>query len=409
MNVVYQERRSGHAPWKIMALVIVSIVALPENTLAQKWQIAPTVRVGAEYDDNARLDTRTDLEVELEGWLAELEARLLYASQRTEFEATPRVMFRRYSDNPEFDSEDIFFTSRYLFKSRQNNFGFGLTYDEQQVRTAERSDAELDVEDPDEIPDDSTGSVGAGGDRTKWRFTPYWERRLSESSFFALNVDYFDVRYSGVTLDRLKDYTDTRIDLSYRRAFSEKSTAIALGSVRSFEREDVTDNEFDGYSAMVGVSRDLSPTTELRALVGFEYTDQGILGTQTEPVADISLRQKLETIRLLAVYRRLVNASGSGQLTVRDSIMLNATRRLNEKISAGVGLRAYQSENLSDLTREDREFIQLRARFSWNFTRTLSMSVDYRYSVLDRGNLDGESANSNQVMLWFAYEQIPST
>ena len=45
---------------------------------------------------------------------------------------------------------------------------------------------------------------------------------------------------------------------------------------------------------------------------------------------------------MFAQYRRSINASGAG-ITLRDSLNFNFRRRLSENISAGLGIRAYQT------------------------------------------------------------------
>lgn len=403
MRYVTKTKRSRRLHSGLILIAVAGLWLHPGSAEAQKWSIDPMIRAGVEYDDNARLDTRTDQEIELEGLLGEAIATVRYDTERTDFELTPRFVIRRYSDNPEFDSEDIFTRGLYRFVGRKNNFRVNLNYDRQEVRLAERSDADLDAEDPDDVPDDTTGRVASGGDRSKWRIRPFWEMRLTANSSFTTEVDYIDVSYSDANRFQLIDYTDLRLNLGYRRSFSEKTTGIVQFSHRTFDRDVELFDSIEGYNAMLGFTHRLSENTRIRALVGFESTDQAILGERTEPVVDVSLLHRLKILRFSAAYRRIVNASGSGQLTVRDSIILNLTRDLNERISAGIGLRAYQSENLNALLEDDRDYVQLRSRFTWFLSRTLALSVDYRYTILGRGELNGETANSNQVNIWFGY------
>jgi len=108
---------------------------------------------------------------------------------------------------------------------------------------------------------------------------------------------------------------------------------------------------------------------------------------------------------VLAGVRRVLVGSGLGGISIRDSLFLNFTRQLNEKISAGLGVRAYHDEGLSDTSRLDRDYVQLRSVFIWHLSRAFSLEVDYSYTMLNReGLLAGERANSNRVTLWFVYQ-----
>ncbi len=93
-------------------------------------------------------------------------------------------------------------------------------------------------------------------------------------------------------------------------------------------------------------------------------------------------------------------------MSERDSVNIQLTRDLNEKIAAGLGLRAYASDPIQldpgDST-FGRNYAQLTARFTWYMTRAFSMETWYRYTWVDREAV-GESANSNQVILWFVYQ-----
>jgi len=155
---------------------------------------------------------------------------------------------------------------------------------------------------------------------------------------------------------------------------------------------------------LAGFESSLSQTSTLRALFGIEDVDSDISGTDPYFVADISYRRRLETVNFMAQYRRSISASGSGKLSLRDAINLNLSRRLSEKVTAGLGVRTYQTNSVDDvLTIDERTYVQLRAQFTWNITSNFATEFDYRYTFQDRSAL-GESANSNQIVVWFAYK-----
>jgi hypothetical protein len=145
----------------------------------------------------------------------------------------------------------------------------------------------------------------------------------------------------------------------------------------------------------------------LRARIGAENVESAVTGvSETQPVGELSLIRRLETIRLLAQYRRTVSSTGSGNMSERDSINVNFTRDLTERFDAGLGVRAYQNRpiNLTGLDVEgfEREYLQLTARFTWNITRTFALRTTYQYTVSNR-QVQGESANSNQIVAWLIF------
>jgi len=371
---------------------------------AQDWNFDPVIRVAAEVDDNAELSVRTDNEVDLRGALIEGSADIGYSSQTTDFDITPRILIRSYSDNPELESDDIFVRSSLRHRMRSSNIGLRVHYDQQTVRTAERAESDFDIEDADEISEGDSGRVAVRGNRDRWRITPSWGYRFSPTNSVAADVNHYDVNYDDVFLNLLTDYTDTRGNFFFRHGFSNVNTGVIQLTGRTYDSADAN-STVSGYGAQVGVERDLSQTTRLRAMVGFETTEGDLDSADgTQPVGNITLTRNLQTIRILATYRRSINATGAGRLSSRDSLSLNFNRQLNNKISAGIGVRAYQSRGLDDsLLIDDRDYIQLRSRFVWNLSQQFSLEFDYRYTMLNRVEL-GERANSNAILVWFSYQ-----
>jgi len=383
-------------------VVVLILAAVAPTTVQAQWTIEPIIKVGAERDDNATLTVRTDDILDVSGFLYDISARFSYQSALTNFYITPQLLSRNYSDHPEIDSDDIFVRSLWSHQRRSSLLRLGLRYDNQTVRTAERAGVDLDVDDPDEIPEDDTGFVGFQDTRERLRITPSWAFDFSNAMSMRISLDYLDTTYDESLQLFLNDYTDTRLTAALNRDFSERTTGIALLTGRQYEVSN-SPNDTDGVGLMVGFQRSLSETTITRVLVGFEDTDSNISELDPTFIADISLRRRLETVNFLAQYRRSVSASGSGRLSVRNSINLNLSRMLSERITAGLGVRAYDTDSLDDvLTIDERNYVQLRAQFIWGLSTNFSIEADYRYTFQDRAAL-GESSNSNQVNLWFSY------
>ena len=124
------------------AVIVMLATAVP--AVAQDVQFEPIIRLGGEYDDNARLSTRTDEESSLSGALLDLQLGTRYATQTTQFRFQPRVLVRRY-DEGLYDSEDVFVRGQFTHNIRSSTVGFRVFYEEQQVRTAERAFSDPDV------------------------------------------------------------------------------------------------------------------------------------------------------------------------------------------------------------------------------------------------------------------------
>jgi hypothetical protein len=384
--------------------MVVSAVLSLNSAQAQVWNFEPIVRVGAEYNDNATLDIRTDEEVTLQGYLVDLEAVIRYSSEATSLLFQPRFRSRDYPDEPDFDSDSYFLRSLYSYNGKSNTIGFRVNWEDRPVRTAERTDSDLDIEDPNELTDNDTERTFITGTRNLWRVAPYWRYQVSDSSSIGADIDYFDVQYDNVFAGLLTDYKDTRVNLNYRNAFSNVTAAMLTATARMYDSAGAT-GDTTGYGLSAGVERALSEKMTLTAMVGLERTELETITFDPEFVGYITLVRNLETIRMFAQYRRSISASGADSLSVRDSVNINFQRRLSERISAGLGVRAYQSRGLAGTaTIDDRNYVQLQANFRWYLTRALIIETDYRYTVSDRSATIGERSNANQINLWFVYQ-----
>jgi hypothetical protein len=156
---------------------------------------------------------------------------------------------------------------------------------------------------------------------------------------------------------------------------------------------------------MLTMRRALSEKTTVDARVGLEQIDEENFDFDPEVVGRLRLIRDLEIIRLFAEYRRSIYGSGAGVVSVRDSVSLNFRRRLNEKISAGLGVRAYETDRIGGApSSQQRRYVQLQSSFSWYLSKSFVIEADYRYTVIDRGEEGGGIANSNQVVIWLVYQ-----
>ena len=384
----------------ITFIILLGTIAAVE---AAEWRFDPVLRVAGDFDDNPLLSIRTDADNSVNGYIAEASVKAAYRSETTDFFITPRFRSLDYGSGSDLNSDDTFLRFRFNRNTVLTNFRFRGNYADESTRTAERADTDLDVEDPDEITDNDTGVVALRGRRERLTLVPTFTYKFSNVNSVSLNLNYTDTRFDDVFAGLLTDYTDSRINASFRHAISERTFTIVTATARNYQTDQGL-NETKGVGLNVGFDRALSETTRLRAIVGIEDTELSTGESDQNWVADISFVRNLKTIRILAQYRRSIAASASGDLATRDSINLNFSRDLNDRISAGIGVRAYATHALEvgPGILDERNYVQLRSQLTWHISPTFSLEGNYRFTFLDRESL-GESSNSNQVTLWLSY------
>ena len=203
-------------------------------------------------------------------------------------------------------------------------------------------------------------------------------------------------------------YSDMRFEASLIRRFWTRTRAYIKAGARRYERdiEQVgVASEVDGYAFNVGYERSLTETTRFRVEAGIEESEPAGGESDTNPVWDINLVNKLETVTLLAQVKRSVNASGAGRVSSRDSFNLSVKKQFSDRVDGGLGIRAYTTERLSGDpdTFEERDYAQFRARLAYALSRSFSVEADYRYTYSDRSTTTG-SGKSNSIVLWLTYQ-----
>ena len=391
----------------LCTIVFSILLATISSVEAAEWRIEPVLRIAGDYDDNAFLSTRTDIESET-GYIAEASARFSYGSDTTDFYITPILRTRDYGSDSDLNSDDQFLRTDFRHNTETSDFRIRARYDRESVRTAERADTDLDVTDPDEIPEDDTGRVTIQDRRERFQISPSYFYRVTGSSSLGLQLDHSDVRYDKALAGLLNDYTDTRVNASYRHRWSTRNTGILTGTFRNYQT-DRGANEVSGVGLNIGLDRLLTERAHFRITAGFENTEVTDNKDDANWVANVSYVRQLKTTTLLAQYRRSISASGSGALATRDSVNLSFTRDLSDLITAGIGARVYATNAIDETIGnfDERRYVQLRAQFIWHLSTEFSLETNYRYTFLDREVLL-ESANSNQVTVWLNYRPKPT-
>jgi hypothetical protein len=316
-----------------------------------------------------------------------------------------------YDEIPDVDSDDQFLDVDFEHATLKSDFRIRGKYGRESQRTGERADPDIDVDDPDEIPTDETGDVFSSERRERVRIEPQWSYDITERLTVGLEASYMDVSYDDSITSDLVDYTDQRVEGSLARAFTERMRGYIGARARNYDNELGT-NEVDGVSAVIGIESDISETTRFQAEVGYEDTERVLTGeSDSNVVGNLSLVRRLETVTLLAQYRRDIASSGSGQVTARDSLNFILRKDFTERVSGGLGLRAYQNEAVGDeaLSSEERDFIEFRARLAVALSQAFSVEADYRHARVERsGGVAGDtSADSNGIILWLIYRPTP--
>jgi hypothetical protein len=386
----------------VLSTIVVVGLVLPPSAFAQ-WRVEPSIGAGFEYDDNPSLNTGAASGSSVNGYLVEADAAFIYDSPLTDFSVTPSVLIRRYDKSSNLDSDDFFLDLNYSYTGERSQFRVRGVYGDESARTAERAGVDLEIEDPDEIPDDESGRVLGTEKRQRVHLSPEWSYQTGPKSRVHIGANFIDVSYDDRLTSLYTGYDEIRGIAGMEYNWSERS-AITIDGYYKESYFDALDRDFSGFGATAGVDNSLSEQTRLIMNIGIDSTEDSRGDKETNPIGEISLIRNMETSRMFASYRRTVSGSGLGAISVRDSVALNFTRDISEKFSVGGGVRAYKTSALAsdDPAFNEQDYLQFRTSLSWNLTRAWSIDLDYIYTNIDRESLASD-ADSNVVNLWFRY------
>lgn len=386
-------------------LTLCTVLASPNLALAN-WQTTPSIAVGGHYDDNVRLDAGfSGADESAEGYAVDAELEFRYLTQITEFSIMPRILVERYSSSSELDTTDEFLDFDLRRQGEKSRFRLRGNYSQESVRRAERLETDFDIEELIEISEDDSGIVLSDEDRQRISVMPEFAHRFTQKSLGGLRLQYVDVSYDAGTGAGLRDFTNSGINVFYEYGLTQRNALLLNAQGHRYDPNTGADST--GYGLGVGLRRALSDRTTFEINAGIDSTEDDAGNDQENAVGDISVTHRLQTSRFLAAYRRNVAGTGFGDISVRDTLILNFTRELSERSRIGFGIRAYSRESLGgdDQSFVERDYLQFRARYEWNLTRTLYLDLDYRYTDLERSDEPG-SENSNRINVWLRYRPV---
>jgi len=395
-------------PCLYAVLCTATVLLYSATSSAQEWRFHPEVRVGVEYDDNSRLSTDPAFVQKSDGYLIGASLDMRYATERTTFSIRPRILSRNYDEVPDIDSNDQFVDLNFNREFLKGNLGIRANFAMESVRTAERTDPNLDEEDPNLISDDDIGLVFTREDRDRLRISPQWNYDIGQRTSLTLSGEYLDVGYSGAVNSFFVDYSDARFEGTLLRRFSTRTNAYFSAGVRQYDNKAGND-DYNGMGAGIGIRSNLSETLRVQAEIGYEEAELESTGeSDSAVVANVSLVRTLETVSYFLRFSRSISPGGNGRLSERDSFNLNIRKKLSERVSGSVGLRLNNTDDIVSTPQSlgGRDLLQFRARLEVAISRSLVVEADYRYNDIKRP-ADGGSADSNSISLWLVYRPTP--
>ncbi|NOZ37753.1 MAG: hypothetical protein GXP11_06770 [Gammaproteobacteria bacterium] len=388
-----------------IALLSVACIA---TTQAAEWEISPTFRFKAGYDDNLRLST--DNEISSAEATFSPSAIFSVATPTSGASGTIRFDFRRFENDSDLDDNN----SRVEINSFQ---------------TLERSRLGLDLGFiKDTTLDTQLEATGIAVDRVRRQnitASPNWTYSFNERTQASISYSYIDVEYLNTTDARFVNYTLNSAQTSLTRVMNEQTTtSVTLSGSRTNTDNDVKSTNINlqggasyqfsetlSGSLFVGIRRtgtDFSQTSQIPILLGnsiiiITLPPQNVSNSSSGSTFDASLAKTFLRGRIGLTASRNISSDFNGQPIEVTRLGSTNLYRFSGTLSASLNFSFYRSKSSNDIaSRLNRNYVQIEPTFIWALKKFWSLSGSYRYRKQTFKDIS-DDAIQNAAYLTLAY------
>lgn len=385
------------------------------------WEFVPDLGIGAESEENPRLNPESQITDTSTATSAVLSAGASIASfdERSSLTLTPRVEVYRYADeaNSDLESEDWYFDGRGEYRWRTVTAGFNASFARERLLDSELIDVDLDNDPDTDDPDTAdTGRLAfITEDRERSWLSPYVSFRVSDRNSLRFEITQYGYSYSGGDRSFRSGFDDTRFSLGINRNVDARNIVSATMSVETYEA-DGTENTTDTVTIEGAFTRPLTQLWTLNLAAGVLRSDYEFLadnqqftdGATTDYTMRVGLRQRGERSRMNIDFTRNVYPSGSGFSSLRREFRVYYDRVLTQRLDARFGIRMNETKSLGNVNVEDnREYIRAEVGFEWAMRPVLFLESGYRFTAQDfTEDLIQQSTNSNSIYIGMTYRGL---
>jgi hypothetical protein len=360
----------------VSVLLMLTIIWTPAR--AYDWNQDYGVDATIEYNDNFRLreddsisttSTGIGVFVDLQGTTETSSLRFAMGASGTQ-----------YSESSIDDSEDYYLS-------------FGA------ARIGERWSGTLDlsyyVAPTTETEQLDTGDL-ADGERRTSRAAGGLSYQLDERNSIYANLAFSDVTYDTVSLT---EYTDNSVSMGWVNQFSETSEVSLNGSVSEYDPDD--DDTTTVTSLGIGYGFNTSEATRYNLVLGYSESDSPT-GTNSDGDSSFEVRHSIDERNGFSLFAgNGYVASGAGEVRYERRLSLRWDHALAERMQFTLTSEVVSTSQ--EERNDDRDYIEIVAGGSHQYTREISFAANYKYRAQQS---DSNDADSNSVLFSLSYSPI---
>jgi hypothetical protein len=372
---------------------------------AADWSVDPLVTLNADYDDNNRLTSVPQQEVEVFGALLDAEVTFSAATPRTNFRLVPRVRATFYPDESDEQTDSEFLFADYQFRGERYDGEFDVQLSRRETLGRYLPD---DFDDDGGIPGDGDdlGNTPEPNVQDRIAVTPGINFELTERTRLELGAGYLDVAFDEQVENDREDYNSVSGDVGLRYLLSTTKSIALRALARQYEPDDGAATDSQALE-LEWVNR-VSETSRAYVRAGSNRVEEidefGESDWNTGFTGGAGVSWAFEVTDLFLDFERGLDPNSSGRLVERDEARFRLNRRLSPVTTLLLAARAVRDgkTNAQDVFQE-REYLAASVGFEWRMTRKFTLGGGYEYvwrSIEDQP----EDAQSNRLYFGVTWE-----
>ena len=396
-----------------LALAVGAACSLGAAATAHSAQtfIEPQMDLRAEMNSNVDLNPDGSPDGTVEGYIANLEVLLGYATPRGETSIRPRLRFQHYPDRDQREKVEGFLDWVTHYQWQRSQFDLIARYSQQDSYNFDTRSGEFDPLDPNDPTAAGSGRFLTGQTQTDIEVRPNYSYNLTERLSVGVGGDYQTTSYDADKGPaRYVDYDFWLVNANLRWALDERSH-VGVGGYYSEYDPQIGRGASDSYGVAVIYDHMWSEVMGLEATLGYETNEQkepapGGQGDQsTSSVGgSIGAHGEGEVSKWRVVASQRYAPSGDGRMRQIGQVRFQYDRKFTERLDFQ-GVARYESqEQLSGSNRFNKDTGRLDTSLRWRLSPTWYLQGGYVY-VWQKEGTEGD-ADNNKIYLSVGYKGL---
>lgn len=364
--------------------------------------VTPRLSALLEYDDNKLMRIADFVNV----WQGAVIAGATIEAHDPVTDVTlhPRVSIRRFTEEPDLDSEDLELPIEATRRFERSELGLTGTLSRRPLYETDLTDA---------------GLIVAGGSRDDVSFTPVWTWFATERNQAQFYGGYAEATFDQTMSGGLTNYRYWSAGTTLSHQASDR-TQISLGSFWTRFEPERGQNLATTIGGRLGLSTAFSETLSASASVGYTVSDIEFQtldftagpvpllvndqATEGGWIFDASVSKRFARAQIDASLTRRLSPAAEGVQSELQTLTGTASYRLRQHWTLRVNVEYVDRTTQGGLRRNlDRNLLTTGVNLVWRFDRRLNLQAGYRYRRLE-SSIFGTVPESNAVIFTVRYE-----